>query len=53
MRTYFYTFIYQGQAVTYRIMARNKNVANRIARVQERTWRLAVDVYQREQSSWS
>ena len=43
MRTYLYTFVYKHYEVAYRIMARNKTVANRFARQQERTWRLAVD----------
>ena len=43
MRTYCYIFVYHGHVVEYRIMARNKTVANRFARQQERTWRLAID----------
>ena len=42
MSVYLYTFTYAGETVDYRIMARNKHVANRIARVQERAWRTAV-----------
>lgn len=38
-----YTFTYLGHAVTYRVMARNKHVANHIARQQERVWRAAID----------
>ena len=43
MGVYHYTFTYKGHAVTYVIMARNKHVANRLARQQERAWRLAVE----------
>jgi len=52
MGLYVYTFTYRGHAVTYTIMARNKHVANRFARQQERAWRLAIDALE-EQSSWS
>jgi len=53
MGVYHYTFTYQGHAVDYRIMARNKNVANQIARQQERAWRLAIEALSQEMSSWS
>ena len=43
MRTFHYTFTHLGHAVTYRIMARTKHVANRFARTQERAWRLAIE----------
>lgn len=43
MQWYTYTFTYQGFEVTYRIMARNKHVANRYAKEQARCWRHAID----------
>jgi hypothetical protein len=53
MGVYWYNFHYLGHTVTYRIVARNKHVANRLARQQERAWRLAVDLRIKEQASWS
>jgi hypothetical protein len=53
MSTYHYTFTHIGHAVTYRIMARNKHIANRFARQQERAWRLAIDAREQEGASWS
>jgi hypothetical protein len=52
MNLYTYNFMYKGHAVTYTIMARNKHIANRIARQQERAWRLAIDALE-EHASWS
>ena len=43
MRTYLFTFTYAGQTVEYRIMARNKQVANTLARARARAWRSAID----------
>ena len=48
MSIYLYTFTYRAMTVTYRIMARNKHVANRLARQQERAWRLAVELHLKE-----
>jgi hypothetical protein len=53
MGVYHYTFTYKGHTVEYRLVARNKHVANRLARQQERAWRLAVDLRIKEQASWS
>jgi hypothetical protein len=53
MSVYHYTFTHLGHAVTYRIMARNKHVANRFARQQERAWRLAIKLRLKELSPWS
>lgn len=53
MSTYHYNFTYLGHAVTYRIMARNKRVANSYARQQERAWQQAIELRLKEMSSWS
>lgn len=53
MRHYDYTFTYKGQTVTIRITARNKHVANTVARQRELTWRAAIDARLKEQQSWS
>jgi hypothetical protein len=50
MRTYLYTFTHAGHTVDYRIMARNKHVANRFARRQERAWRATLAARQEGRS---
>ena len=41
--TYTYVFTHAGHTVEYRIMARTKREANRIARERERAWRAAIE----------
>lgn len=50
MRVYLYTFTYKGETVTCRITARNKHIANKVARQRELTWRLAIDARERDAS---
>ena len=53
MSIYHFSFSHKGFTVTYRIMARSQHRANQIAKDRERSWRLAVDAYLKEQASWS
>lgn len=53
MASFLYTFTYKGHTVEYRIMAPSKSLANRIARQQERAWRLAVEFHLKEKLSWN
>lgn len=51
MALFLFTFTYKGFTVEYRITAPSKSLANRIARQQERAWRLAVEFHLKEQAS--
>jgi hypothetical protein len=51
MTIYHYTFTYKNHTVTIRITARNKHVANKVARQRELTWRAAIDARLKEQAS--
>lgn len=50
MPLYLFIFTYKSYTVEYHIMARNKHVANQIARQQERAWRTAIDARERDAS---
>ncbi len=43
MRLFTYTFTHAGHEVVYRIMARNKHIANRYAKTQRLAWQAAID----------
>jgi hypothetical protein len=50
--TYTDVFTHAGYSVEYIIMARNKTVANTIARARERAWRAAIDARREELRRW-
>jgi hypothetical protein len=41
--TYTYVFTHAGHTVEYRIMARNKTQANKVARQRAQAWRTAIE----------